>query len=151
MPKPPLWPKLHISKKEIIEHTIAFSLCRQKPTIGFCPGAEFGPAKRWPHYHFAALAQQLIDHGYQVVLLGSIKDCVIAEHICKALPVYNSNYCINLAGKTTLDQAAILIAACQVIVSNDSGLMHIADALNKPRIALYGPTDPGFTPRYLIR
>ena len=94
--------------------------------IGFCPGAEFGPAKRWPHYHYAELAKQLIDEGYQVVLFGSAKDHEAGNEILAALNTEQQAWCRNLAGETQLDQAVILIAACKAIVTNDSGLMHVA-------------------------
>ncbi|MEO3957102.1 lipopolysaccharide heptosyltransferase II, partial [Chromobacterium piscinae] len=118
----------------------------ERPLIGFCPGAEFGPAKRWPHYHYAALAQQLIAEGNQVVLFGSAKDRECGEEIIAALPAEARRYCRNLAGETQLEQAVILIARCDAVVSNDSGLMHIAAALNRPLVALYGPSSPDFTP-----
>ncbi|WP_117075208.1 lipopolysaccharide heptosyltransferase II, partial [Klebsiella pneumoniae] len=96
------------------------------PMIGFCPGAELGPAKRWPHYHYAELAKQLIDEGYQVVLFGSAKDHEAGNEILAALNTEQQAWCRNLAGETQLDQAVILIAACKAIVTNDSGLMHVA-------------------------
>lgn len=146
LPQPLLWPQLQVSDEEIAETTATFTLTDQRPIIGFCPGAEFGPAKRWPHYHYAALAQILIDKNYQIALFGSAKDHEAGEQICAALADNARDFCCNLAGKTQLEQAVILLAACHAVVSNDSGLMHIAAALNKPLIALYGPSSPDFTP-----
>ncbi|MGQ8709063.1 ADP-heptose--LPS heptosyltransferase RfaF [Serratia sp. TSA_198.1] len=146
LPQPLLWPQLQVSDEEIAETTAAFNLTDHRPIIGFCPGAEFGPAKRWPHYHYAQLAQMLIDQGYQIALFGSAKDHEAGEQIRAALDDDARGFCMNLAGETQLEQAVILLASCQAVVSNDSGLMHVAAALNKPLIALYGPSSPDFTP-----
>lgn len=123
-----------------------FEYAENRPAIGFCPGAEFGPAKRWPHYHYAKLAENLIAQGYSIRLFGSKKDEEVGEQIRLSLPESQQRYCVNLAGQTDLNQAVDLIADCQAVVSNDSGLMHIAAALNKPLVALYGPTSPQYTP-----
>ena len=146
LPKPLLWPQLQVSEGEKSYTCNQFSLSSERPMIGFCPGAEFGPAKRWPHYHYAELAKQLIDEGYQVVLFGSAKDHEAGNEILAALNTEQQAWCRNLAGETQLDQAVILIAACKAIVTNDSGLMHVAAALNRPLVALYGPSSPDFTP-----
>lgn len=146
LPQPILRPKLEVSENEIHEANQAFNLPSNQPIIGFCPGAEFGPAKRWPHYHYARLAQELITQGYYIVLFGSTKDRESGEEIIRLLPEQQKSYCLNLAGQTQLEQAVALIAGCNAIVSNDSGLMHIASALNKPLMALYGPSSPDFTP-----
>ena len=146
LPQPLLWPQLQVDDQEKIETSAQFQIPAERPLIGFCPGAEFGPAKRWPHYHYAALAQQLIAEGKQVVLFGSAKDRECGEEIIAALPAEARHYCRNLAGETQLEQAIILIARCDAVVSNDSGLMHIAAALNRPLVALYGPSSPDFTP-----
>lgn len=114
--------------------------------IAFCPGAEFGPAKRWPDYHYAGLAKRLIAEGQQIWLFGSAKDHPVCEQIIEQLSPEEQQKCVNLAGKTNLPQAIDLIAVCQAAVSNDSGLMHMAAAVNTPLVALYGPTSPGFTP-----
>ncbi|UDG81480.1 ADP-heptose--LPS heptosyltransferase 2 [Candidatus Profftia lariciata] len=143
--QPLLWPILSVSNKEITETITKFNLTYNRYCIGLCPGAEFGPAKRWPHYHYATLAQKLIEEGYHIFFFGSDKDKTIANNIYYLLKK-NRNNCSNLIGKTTLDQVTILIAACRAIVTNDSGLMHIAAALNKPLVALYGPSSPNFTP-----
>ncbi|HGO5815382.1 TPA: lipopolysaccharide heptosyltransferase II [Mannheimia haemolytica] len=135
----------HIEQtKAKFEKQLAYA--ENRPAIGFCPGAEFGPAKRWPHYHYATLAKMLIEKGYSVRLFGSKKDEAAGEQIRLALPEHLQRYCLNLAGQTDLNQAVDLIADCQAVVSNDSGLMHISAALNKPLVALYGPTSPQYTP-----
>lgn len=129
--------------KKFEKHT---ALLGKRPIIGFCPGAEFGPAKRWPHYHYAKLAEMLIKQGYAVELFGSAKDETVGEEIRQALPEVSRDFCVNLAGKTNLNEAVDLIANCTTVVSNDSGLMHIAAATQRPLIALYGPTSPQYTP-----
>ncbi|MDP8162596.1 lipopolysaccharide heptosyltransferase II [Pasteurella skyensis] len=138
-------------QKEQVEQTLTqfkkqFEYADNRTLIGFCPGAEFGPAKRWPHYHYAKLANYLIKKGYGVALFGSAKDNEVGEQICHTLPAELQRYCINLAGQTNLNQAVDLISTCCAVVSNDSGLMHIAAALDKPLVALYGPTSPQYTP-----
>lgn len=144
--QPLLWPQLRVEAGEKLATAAQFQLTADRPLIGFCPGAEFGPAKRWPHYHYAALAQQLIADGKQIVLFGSAKDRECGEEIVAALPAEMRRYCRNLAGETQLEQAVILLACCEAVVSNDSGLMHIAAALQRPLVALYGPSSPDFTP-----
>ncbi len=146
LPQPLLWPRLQVSEAEKQQMRATFNLSGERPIIGFCPGAEFGPAKRWPHYHYAALAEKLIAQGYQIALFGSAKDNEAGNQIIAALPNEQQPWCRNLAGETALEQAVVLIAACQAVVSNDSGLMHIAAALDRPLVALYGPSSPDFTP-----
>lgn len=146
LPQPLLWPQLQVGDQEMLETAGLFALSAERPIIGFCPGAEFGPAKRWPHYHYAALAQQLIADGYQIVLFGSAKDRDTGEEIIAGLDADARAHCRNLAGETQLEQAVILLATCAAVVTNDSGLMHIAAALNRPLVALYGPSSPDFTP-----
>ncbi len=146
LPQPFLRPYLQVTEKAVAEVKAVFSLKNDTPLIGFCPGAEFGPAKRWPHYHYSALAQTLIEKGYQIVLLGSAKDKETGCKIISALNQKAKEYCHDLIGHTSLAQAIDLIAACSAIVTNDSGLMHIAAALNQPLVALYGPSNPDFTP-----
>ncbi|SEQ21751.1 lipopolysaccharide heptosyltransferase II [Basfia succiniciproducens] len=123
-----------------------FALAENRPAIGFCPGAEFGPAKRYPHYHYAKLAEMLIEKGYSVRLFGSAKDNEVCEQIRGGLPESLQAYCVDLSGQTELNQAVDLISDCVAMVTNDSGLMHIAAALKRPLVALYGPTSPQYTP-----
>lgn len=119
---------------------------KKRPIIGFCPGAEFGPAKQYPHYHFGTLAERLIERGCAVALFGSKNDRDIADKIIRHLPEEMREYCLDFVGKTELNQAVDLLTCCKVVVSNDSGLMHIASALHRPLVALYGPTSPNYTP-----
>lgn len=146
LPQPLLWPQLQVNDGEKAQVRAQFNLENERPVVGFCPGAEFGPAKRWPHYHYATLAGKLIDEGKQVVLFGSVKDHEAGQQIREALNDEQRQYCRNLAGETALEQAVVLLAGCESVVTNDSGLMHVAAALNRPLVALYGPSSPDFTP-----
>jgi heptosyltransferase II len=105
--------------------------------VVMAPGAEFGPAKRWPH--FGGLAA-LLDRP--VILLGSGKEAQLCEAILAQAP----QRCRNLAGKTTLMDAFALIAGAGHVVSNDSGLMHVAAAFGVPQVALFGSSSPLHTP-----
>lgn len=144
IPQPILWPKLHVTMPEILETLTAFDIPQDAPLIGFCPGAEFGPAKRWPDYHYATLADMIVKQHAKVLIFGSANDRQVGEQIMAKMT--HSDQCINLAGKTQLDQAINLIAACKAVVTNDSGLMHVTAALDRPLVALYGPSSPDFTP-----
>ena len=118
-----------------------------RPLVVFAPGAEFGAAKRWPARHFAALAREIfvLEPSAQIGLLGSPKDKAAGDEII-ALTGPAATH--NLAGVTKLDEAIALIAQAGAVVANDSGLLHIASALNRPVIALYGPTDPDHAPPF---
>ncbi|TAG35498.1 MAG: lipopolysaccharide heptosyltransferase II [Polaromonas sp.] len=111
--------------------------------VVFAPGSEYGPAKRWPAAHFSELAAQL---ALPVVLLGSAKEAALCEAIAAPVNASRPGQCINLAGKTSLAQALYVIAATKSIVSNDSGLMHVAAALGVPQIAIFGSSSPLHTP-----
>ncbi len=132
---------------EIQKNTLAkFSLSLEKPALGLCPGAEFGPAKQWPVEHYASVANEMIKQGYQVWLFGSAKDKETTKSI-KSLVDSNNQHCIfNLAGETSLIEAVDLLAACQTVVSNDSGLMHVAAAVGCHVVGVYGSTSPKYTP-----
>ena len=117
-----------------------------RPILALCPGAEFGPAKRWPEHHYAAVAQQKLAEGWQVWLFGSDKDRPGNDVIVEQLPSEQHNHVHNLAGKTSLADAIDLLSCADAVVSNDSGLMHIAAALSRNLVVVYGSTSPGFTP-----
>ena len=111
-----------------------------------CPGAEYGPTKRWPTTHFADLAQRLIvsNPNTQIILLGSKGDHALAQEITSQA---KQDACIhNWCGDTSLDEAIALIGMSKAVISNDSGLMHIAAALKTPQVAIFGSSDPGHTP-----
>jgi heptosyltransferase-2 len=113
-----------------------------KPVIALCPGAEYGTAKRWPAKHFATLAQALHARGATVWLIGSGKDQALAQHIMSE----SQNTCINLCGLTNIAEAVDLLAIARLIITNDSGLMHVSAAVGRPLIAIYGSSSPLFTP-----
>lgn len=118
-----------------------------RPIMTICPGAEFGPAKRWPEQHYAAVAQHWIDtHHGQVWIFGSDKDKPVADSLREHLTTDAQLHCQRLAGHTNLAEAIDLMALSQIAISNDSGLMHIAAALQLPLIAVYGSSSPQYTP-----
>ena len=139
-------PKLILNETEVLETLTAHGLTPQGYVV-FSPGAEFGPAKRWPVQHFVDLALQL---DVPVVLLGSGKEFDLCESIATLAnvqtPKKHTNKCLNLAGKTSLDDAFNIINATKCIVSNDSGLMHVAAALSVPQVAIFGSSSPLHTP-----
>jgi heptosyltransferase II len=110
--------------------------------LGLCPGAEYGAAKRWPAEYYAAVANASLQKGWQVLLFGSDKDGAVTNQINEL----TQNKCVDLAGKTKLGEAIDLMSICDIVVSNDSGLMHIAAALDKKLIAIFGSSDPYHTP-----
>lgn len=109
--------------------------------VALMPGAEFGPAKRWPSEKYAAFARRMMEEGLQVALFGSANDSLVTGEIADLAPG-----AIDLAGTTRLEDAIDLIAAARLAVSNDSGLMHIAAAVGTPVVAVYGSTSPENTP-----
>ena len=119
-----------------------YKLSENCKILALCPGAEYGEAKRWPVSHFAEVANQQIKQGWQVWLLGSGKDQTVTQEINQL----TNNACLDFAGKTSLGEAVELLSLVDAVVSNDSGLMHVASALNKNLIAIYGSSDPNFTP-----
>lgn len=109
----------------------------------FAPGAEYGPAKRWPARHFAVLAEQL---HLPVVLLGSAKEVALCAEIARTVNAAQPGQCLDWSGRTTLDHALAAISAAKAMVSNDSGLMHVAAAFGLPQVALFGSSSPLHTP-----
>lgn len=114
----------------------------ERPVLALCPGAEFGPAKRWPEDYYADIANAKLKEGWDVWLFGSVKDQPVTERIMEL----TQQRCVDLAGRTSLEEAIDLLSLATTVVSNDSGLMHIAAALKKPLVAVYGATSASFTP-----
>ena len=135
-------PRLHFDADRLAAATAAVDLA-PGAYFAFAPGAEYGPAKCWPAAHYAELARTLhMRFGQPVVLLGSAKEGSLCEEIAQAAP----GACRVLAGKTSLIDAMALIAAARALVSNDSGLMHVAAAFYVPQVAAFGSTSPVHTP-----
>ncbi|MFT4065028.1 lipopolysaccharide heptosyltransferase II [Paraburkholderia sp.] len=136
-------PRLDTDLNEASRVSARFNLDTRVPLLVFCPGAEYGPAKRWPPEHFASLAQ-MVGQSFpytQIVALGSPKDAPLAQAIAEKAPNVR-----NLCGQTALGEACALISRANAVVTNDSGLMHVAAALRRPLVAVYGSTDPRHTP-----
>ena len=144
LPKPRLQVAAGV-RQDVLER---FGIDPAAPLVAFAPGAEFGSAKRWPTGHFARLAQDILARhpSASIVLLGSPKDRLVCAEITGAAGDVASLR--NLAGETSLGEAIALIAAANAVVSNDSGLLHVASALNRPVVAIYGPTDPLHAPPF---
>lgn len=114
----------------------------EEAIIALCPGAEYGPAKRWPTDYFAHVIDHYGHRGWQCVILGSGKDQPVAEEICQKATMT----AINLTGKTSLVEAMEVLSLARVVVTNDSGLMHVAAALDRPVVAIFGSSSPAYTP-----
>ncbi len=140
------YPQLRVRPEEREQILTKMGLHTDRPLLVICPGAEYGPAKRWPEAYFAEVAQQKIREGWQVWLMGSVKDQPVAETIRQQLADDLQPACINLAGATRLDEAIALMASADAVLTNDSGLMHVAAALERSLVVLYGSTSPAFTP-----
>ena len=116
--------------------------------LGLCPGAEYGKAKRWPAEYYAEVANEALKKGWQVWLFGSVKDVPVTMKINQLC----QHKCTDFGGKTKLGEVIDLMALCDTVISNDSGLMHVAAALNngtnedKKLIAIFGSSDPAHTP-----
>lgn len=135
-------PRLEVSKPNLDSSLSRFSLTLDRPVLALCPGAEFGPAKQWPESHYAEVARHFLERGYAVWLFGSGQARKAADEVNRLC----SDGCRNLAGQTTLSEAIDLLSRASLVISNDSGLMHIAAALGRTLIAVFGSTDPDHTP-----
>ncbi|MBB5021877.1 lipopolysaccharide heptosyltransferase II [Desulfurispira natronophila] len=146
--KPEPLPPAHIPQPHLVSsHEQQDLLCEKytldttRPACVLFPGAEYGPAKQWPIEYFAELAARLTEDGKQVWVIGSAKDHEAGERICAA-----KEFAFNLCGKTSLSEAIDAVAMAKVAITNDSGLMHVAAALDVPVVALYGSSSPEKTP-----
>ncbi|MCL2658518.1 MAG: lipopolysaccharide heptosyltransferase II [Betaproteobacteria bacterium] len=135
-------PRLQRESAEVQASLDALGLPATPRPIVFCPGAEFGPAKRWPAAHYAALARELAELGHPVWILGSKKDMPVSSEIAQLA----GSAVRDLCGRTSLAQAIDLIALARCVVTNDSGLMHVAAALGTPLVAIFGSSSPNYTP-----
>lgn len=137
------YPCLKVSKEMQEKALRVCNLSTQaQPVLALCPGAAFGSAKCWPPNYFAEVANQKIAEGWTVWIFGSVKDQPVINQIMEL----TNNRCENLSGRIDLATTVDLLSIVSTVLTNDSGLMHIAAALNKPLVALYGSTSPSFTP-----
>jgi heptosyltransferase-2 len=135
-------PRLHVEPGERDRLCAQLGLDRPSRVVCFCPGAEYGPAKRWPPQYFGELASALAAEDNAVWIVGSAGERAMGDAIRAACAGAAQNLC----GRTTLDQAVVLLSGADMVVTNDSGLMHVAAALDRPMVALYGSSSPEFTP-----
>ena len=139
--------QLPAPRLQVDHHARAIALQRlgidlpQRSLVALAPGAEYGPAKRWPVHHWIALARSLVERGDAVWLFGSPKDAEITQAIAAAVPEV-----LDLGGRTSLLEAIDLLSLAPTTVSNDSGLMHVAGAVGSRIVALYGHTPLEMTP-----
>ncbi|MFG1205966.1 lipopolysaccharide heptosyltransferase II [Xanthobacter flavus] len=135
-------PRLMLPDGAVDVAAAKYPLAGEGPVMVLCPGAEYGPAKRWPAAKFAALAALAVKEGYRIRILGSPKDADAAHAIeaSAGVPVDN------LVGRTTLFEAAAILAGADVVISNDSGLMHIAGAFDRKLVVIYGASSEKMTP-----
>lgn len=143
LPNPSLYPLFTVTKAQqeavLAKHK---PIWRGKPILALCAGAEFGPSKRWPEEYYAEVANQKLAEGWDIWLFGSPKDRPITDRVQEL----TNHQCENLAGRLELSESIQLLSLTSGLVTNDSGLMHVAAALDKPLIAIYGSTSPAFTP-----
>jgi lipopolysaccharide heptosyltransferase II len=143
---PPVRPlravRLEVNQANLVINLSRLGLSRSRPIAVLCPGAEYGPAKRWPAGHFAELARALDARGLSVWLIGSAQDKPVADEIAAR----SNQAVLNLSGRTDLGAAIDLMSLASVVISNDSGLMHVASALGRPLVALYGSSSADHTP-----
>ena len=136
----PLVPEIFIQDDERTRARERLVACRNagRPVIGMAVGAAYGGAKRWPLERYAELARRCVREGKtQVLLFGSIDERESAQSVADAA----GTDCVNLAGSTSLRELFALVERCAVLVTNDSGVMHVATAVRTPVVALFGPTD----------
>lgn len=143
LPQPLPLPRLQVSSAQIDSSLKQLGISLpQKPVLAICPGAEYGVAKRWPAGYFAKIAQNKKKEGWEVWIFGGPKDKTTAQEIQNQ----SGNACFDLVGKTSLSEAITLLSLATVVVTNDSGLMHVAAALDRSLVAVYGSSSPKHTP-----
>lgn len=135
-------PSLQVDIEQVKRVMDKLSLDTSSKVLALCPGAEFGPSKKWPARYYAEIANHFLNQSWQVWLLGSDSD----RATCQEIDGLTDEQTKVLAGTTSLPEAVDLLSQATLVVSNDSGLMHIAAGLQTPLVAVYGSTDPGHTP-----
>ena len=140
------YPKLNVEKSNQKALSKRHDFKTDLPTISLCPGAEFGPAKRWPPEYFSKVADHFLKKEWQVIVLGSINDAPLCKQIESRLDPENTGLLFNLSGLTNIVDAIDILAFSSLVLTNDSGLMHIAASVGTHLVALYGPSSPDFTP-----
>ena len=141
LPQPYPCPELTVDAANRDALVERFGLATAEPVTVLCPGAEYGAAKRWPADYFAALARRRLKADQAVWVIGSLGDRELGAAIVGAAPG-----AVDLTGHTRLTDAVDLLSMAEVVVTNDSGLMHVACALSVRVVALYGSSSPEFTP-----
>jgi len=134
------FPKLHVDKNNQQHLLQTLGLQTDRPIIGLMPGAEYGPAKQWPVEYYRDLAILLTKQGYRVWVFGSLREQGLGNEIAVNIDI------VSLCGKTQLQDVIDLLAACEAVVSNDSGLMHMAAAVDIKTVVIYGSSTPDYTP-----
>ncbi len=142
IPSPYPRPRFEVDPTIVSAVRNKFQLNQTQPILTLCPGAEYGPAKRWPAEYYGAVAKERVEAGWQVWIFGSPKEKPLAEIIQATA----DQRCVDLTGRTDLLEAVNLLSCANQVVSNDSGLMHIASALARPVVAIYGSTLGNFAP-----
>lgn len=142
------WPALSVNPLDVQKTLDKFSITldKNRPVLALCPGAAFGSAKRWPEEYYAELANQMINQGWEIWLFGSAGEKTVGHKIQSLC----NNRCRDFVGTTSLPEAIDLLSVVTKVVSNDSGLMHIASALKRSVVAIYGPTPAEFAPPLVV-
>jgi heptosyltransferase-2 len=136
-------PNLTITEKSLREALQKYALSKDnKKILALCPSSAAACTKRWPVEYFGEVADQLLDLGWQIWLFGSSQD----QELARLIQTQTSSRCVDLIGRTTLVEAVDLLSCVDVVIANDSGLTHVAAALDKPIVAIYGPTSPYHSP-----
>jgi len=137
------YPAFNVSEASVAQSLAKHKpIWRGKPILALCPGAAFGPSKRWPETYFGEVAKQKLADGWDVWIVGAKQDAPLAATIM----AITDNACDDMTGRVDLADTIDLLSLASGVICNDSGLMHMTAALQKPLIAIYGSTSPDFTP-----
>ena len=136
------YPELQVHEDKRSQAAAKLGVDEAAPSVALMPGAEFGPSKRWPARYFGELAVLFSRQGFEVYVFGSLNDQAIGQEVVHA----SGGIARNLCGQTSLEEVIDLLSLVRIAVTNDSGLMHIAAAVGRPVVALYGSITPAYTP-----